>query len=67
MYILNRQKGEVMKKKKAKPEHNAKYCWGRRVAIYINRNKKWLKIGTYCNQCGVVIIDSKFETGLPRS
>ena len=43
------------------------YCWGRKVAVYINRNKKWLKIGIWCNRCGAIQIDPKFEKGLPRN
>lgn len=54
--------------KKFKPfKHLNEDCWGRKVAVYINRNKKWLKIGIWCNRCGAIQIDPKFEKGLPRN
>jgi len=37
------------------------------MALYVYRNKKWLKIGEYCQGCGAIHIFKKFQKGLdPR-
>lgn len=34
------------------------------MALYVYRNKKWLKIGEYCQDCGAVHIFKKYRQGL---
>ncbi len=40
-------------------------CGGRVVALYIFKDRKWLKIGEYCQRCGAVAVFPKFQKGLP--
>lgn len=47
-------------------KHRSSCRNGRKVAIYIYRHKEWLKLGLYCNRCGVIQIRSKFEKGLAK-
>lgn len=66
LYTLQGNKKGVIMTKKQKPfKHLNERCWGRQVAIYINRHKKWLKIGIWCNRCGSIWLESKFKKGLP--
>ena len=38
--------------------------YGRVVALYIFKNRKWLKIGEYCQGCGEIAVYSSFQKGI---
>jgi len=48
-------------------QHKTENCYnGRIMSLYVYFNKKWLKIGEFCRECGAVAIFKDYQNGVPR-